>query len=185
MVAEAQGKSYWSERGSCSSGVEPAHIVSRGAGGGRFDIVPLCSAHHAEQHAVGIDTFARLHSLDLRAEADRVALGHASPLGIRGLAERWAFWQGDVDRADPHSLFPRLSTYEHDALMGWVRRRMDEQKEHAAWTTVELAGDSVTVYSRRALAYVVGLHLGGDFECGPEDSPGLAWTLCEAAGWPS
>ena len=49
---------------------DPAHVRSRGAGGTAADIVPLCRAHHSEQHAVGVRTFSERHGLDLRAEAD-------------------------------------------------------------------------------------------------------------------
>ena len=52
---------------------ENAHVRSRGAGGGAADIVPLCMAHHREQHDVGIATFQERHSIDLAAEAARVA----------------------------------------------------------------------------------------------------------------
>ena len=71
------------------SPVDPAHVRSRGAGGhawieGSLDvhgvpfpirvgnIVPLCRAHHTEQHASGIRTFERAHRLDLAAEAERI-----------------------------------------------------------------------------------------------------------------
>lgn len=49
---------------------DPAHVKSRGAGGTAADIVPLCRAHHMEQHAIGVTTFGRRHALDLRAEAE-------------------------------------------------------------------------------------------------------------------
>lgn len=44
---------------------EVAHIRSRGAGGKAADTVPLCKTHHAEQHAVGVKTFAAKYELDL------------------------------------------------------------------------------------------------------------------------
>ena len=52
---------------------ENAHVRSRGAGGGAADIVPLCMAHHREQHDTGIETFEVRYSIDLAAEAARVA----------------------------------------------------------------------------------------------------------------
>ena len=48
-----------------------AHARSRGAGGGAEDIVPLCMAHHREQHDVGIATFEERYSIDLQKEARR------------------------------------------------------------------------------------------------------------------
>ena len=43
---------------------------SRGAGGKAADIVPLCSAHHHEQHVIGRRSFEALHKVNLRALAD-------------------------------------------------------------------------------------------------------------------
>jgi hypothetical protein len=100
--------------GCCMGPSEPAHVKSRGAGGGRFDIVPLCHAHHREQHSRGIRTFAKLYGLDLRLEADRVALEHSEPLGLRGVAARW----GTAGERP-------LDSYEHAALLGWARRWSD------------------------------------------------------------
>ena len=52
-------------------GSEPAHIKSRGAGGtDAANIVPLCRHHHTEQHAMGIKSFQRKYSIDLRALAN-------------------------------------------------------------------------------------------------------------------
>ena len=48
-----------------------AHARGRGAGGGAEDIVPLCMAHHREQHDVGIATFEERYSIDLQKEARR------------------------------------------------------------------------------------------------------------------
>lgn len=45
--------------------IEPAHVKSRGAGGTSVDLVPICSVHHNEQHAVGISTFENRHDIDL------------------------------------------------------------------------------------------------------------------------
>lgn len=57
----------------CWGPIEAAHVRSRGAGGTKRDLVPLCSAHHREQHDQGTKTFAARHGLDLRAAADRLA----------------------------------------------------------------------------------------------------------------
>lgn len=54
---------------------EVAHVKSRGAGGTAADTVPLCggpNGHHAQQHRVGIETFQRIHGLDLQEEARKV-----------------------------------------------------------------------------------------------------------------
>ncbi len=57
----------------CWGPIEAAHVRSRGAGGTRRDLVPLCSKHHREQHDTGIKTFAARHGIDLHAAADRLA----------------------------------------------------------------------------------------------------------------
>ena len=93
-----------------AGGSDPAHVVSVGAGGCRFDIIPLCMFHHAEQHRIGVGSFEALHRLDMRAMADTIAIGHASPLGLMGLADRWEY-----DRDS-------LETYELGALLGWLGR---------------------------------------------------------------
>lgn len=58
----------------CKGQVEAAHVRSRGAGGDRRDLVPLCSGHHREQHQRGLPTFCTTHKLDLRAAAARIAV---------------------------------------------------------------------------------------------------------------
>jgi hypothetical protein len=132
---------------------DPAHVTSRGAGGGRFDLVPLSPALHRQQHLVGVDSFAGCYRLDLRAEADRVALAHPLPLGLRGVALRWVKerlrWRRaqaaarDLVRSDGAELVAvcrlvdeilaievlgawtdeALTDYEAEALFGYVRRR--------------------------------------------------------------
>src|SRR5690606_40837693 len=61
----------------CSdTGVQAAHVIARGMGavkGGRFDLVPLCSAHHREAGEAGTSqraAFEQRYGLDLRDEAD-------------------------------------------------------------------------------------------------------------------
>lgn len=39
----------------CSGPIEAAHVRSRGAGGTRRDLVPLCSKHHEEQHRLAVE----------------------------------------------------------------------------------------------------------------------------------
>lgn len=56
--------------------IEAAHVVSRGAGGGPEDIVPLCRTHHREQHDSGIRTFEDRYELDLDIEAGLVWQGY-------------------------------------------------------------------------------------------------------------
>ena len=65
----------------CFGPIEAAHVKSRGAGGDRRSLVPLCRAHHSESHSYGIETFGRLYGLDLHAEAERIA----SQLDAEGL----------------------------------------------------------------------------------------------------
>jgi hypothetical protein len=51
---------------------ENAHIRSRAAGGTWQDIVPLCRAHHREQHDIGLATFQERHAINLRLIADQI-----------------------------------------------------------------------------------------------------------------
>jgi hypothetical protein len=80
----------------CLGPTHVAHVTARGRGGckgGRFDVVPLCARHHEHAGEAGTSQradFEELYTLDLRAEADAIALAHSEPLGIRGLARRWA-----------------------------------------------------------------------------------------------
>jgi hypothetical protein len=57
-------------RAGCNGPVEAAHTKSRGAGGKSKHLIPLCRAHHTEQHLLGIKTFAMKHGLDLKHEAE-------------------------------------------------------------------------------------------------------------------
>lgn len=59
--------------GRCLGRIEAAHARSRGAGGDRHHLVPLCTGHHREQHDHGVQTFARKHGLDLLTHAHRIA----------------------------------------------------------------------------------------------------------------
>ncbi len=178
---------------------EPAHVKSRGAGGGRFDIVPLCHAHHREQHSRGVRTFAKIYGLDLRAEADRIALEHSEPLGIRGLFRRWAVGDGHLitttaeewtvaeamaDRggADYQGtatgegrpgawLVAPLSGYELDALLGWVRRSLERSP----------AGKAARQLGQREHEIRGAMLLDLDLPLSINDLGALA----NAAGWPS
>ncbi len=58
---------------SCWGPIECAHVVSRGAGGDYKSIVPLCTLHHKNQHAMGIRSFEETIGRDLTAEAERIA----------------------------------------------------------------------------------------------------------------
>ena len=49
----------------CARTSEPAHVLSRGAGGKDDQCVPLCRRHHEEQHARGIESFQERHGLSL------------------------------------------------------------------------------------------------------------------------
>lgn len=57
----------------CVPKIDAAHVKSRGAGGDRRSLVPLCRFHHDQQHLVGIVTFQHMHGLNLYAEAERIA----------------------------------------------------------------------------------------------------------------
>lgn len=57
---------HLARRGRCRGVVEACHVKSKGAGGGdRGNLLPLCTAHHREQHDRGIATFAQRYGLDL------------------------------------------------------------------------------------------------------------------------
>jgi hypothetical protein len=74
-------------------------------------LVPLCGLHHAqsgEARTTQRAAFERHHKISLRAEADRIALEHPKPLGLRGLAAKW----------------PDVQRYDRDALVGWTRRHL-------------------------------------------------------------
>lgn len=55
---------------------DPAHVLSRGAGGKDSDVVPLCSGprgHHREQHDIGIRSFETKHNIVLEVVAAELA----------------------------------------------------------------------------------------------------------------
>jgi len=146
----------------------PAHVVSVGAGGGRFDIIPLSWDTHAEQHQTGILTFAAKYGIDLRAQADRVALSHEYPLGMRGLARRWT-----TARTIGNTFEQDLDDYEREALLGWVRRRME------FWW--KPCGNGHRTLIRAAIECDLFEDTDDiDFDLGV-----AIVALCELAGWPS
>jgi hypothetical protein len=56
---------------SCSDRIEAAHVRVGTDGGmgvkpGDNWVLPLCSAHHAQQHALGETTFAALHKINMK-----------------------------------------------------------------------------------------------------------------------
>lgn len=129
----------------CCGIVAAAHVTARGMGaskGGRVDLVPLCHVHHEEAGEARSPfraAFEQRYGLDLRAEADRIALEHPRPLGIRGLADRWAQWRyywtvrqahesGDGPQPNAPEVAP-LDAYETAALLGWVRREIAREVE--------------------------------------------------------
>ena len=59
-----------------------AHVRSRGAGGkDEGNTIPLCRAHHQQQHTVGVVTFAARHGLNLRNAALRYVNLYAQAVG--------------------------------------------------------------------------------------------------------
>lgn len=136
----------------CRGSVQAAHVTARGMGaskGGRFDIVPLCDAHHRE---AGEDrtsqrrVFEACYGLDLRRIADRIAVHHPLPLGIRGLAFRFLssgqvstatgrhhekdlrrFAELGLAKSDGNGfwLVKQLDGYERSALLWWTRRHVE------------------------------------------------------------
>lgn len=58
---------------------DPAHVKSRGAGGrDRGNTVPLCRAHHTEQHTIGIKSFELQYNLSLKTEAKRIGKAYVA-----------------------------------------------------------------------------------------------------------
>ena len=161
-------------------GSEPAHIISRGASGGRFDIIPLCAHHHAEQHQHGVKTFAAKYGLDLRAEADLVALEHERPLGIRGLADRWAWWQRSDELVYGEARPEPLDAYETDALRGWLSRRFIAIA-HGHGRLLPGVGWQHIEHAAPGLALDLAAAIEGDLDI----SEAAAAALCEWAWGPS
>jgi len=149
---------------------DPAHVLSVGAGGGPFDLVPMCRKAHGAQHLGGIETMGELYGLDLRALADEIALSHEPPLGLRGAAEYWLARQHEAGLEWPSNVGDPI--FDHaEALDRWVRRRL-----------VQLAAEG---RDREAMAHAIMLELGGSFHSDPHGAPHDARLLCETAGWPS
>lgn len=65
----------------CGGKMEAAHAKSRGAGGDRRHLVPLCSLAHREQHDRGVATFQQKYGVNLLEESTRIA----TELDIQGL----------------------------------------------------------------------------------------------------
>lgn len=65
----------------CFGPIDPHHVVSRGAGGGDEQVVPLCRHHHDALHGMGRESFEREYRKDLDATAE--ALWEQSPHGKR------------------------------------------------------------------------------------------------------
>lgn len=53
----------------CYGRMEAHHVVSRGAGGGDEQVVPLCAHAHGDGHLRGWETFAKEFGVDLPAIA--------------------------------------------------------------------------------------------------------------------
>ncbi len=69
----------------CSGKMEAHHVVSRGAGGGDEQVVPLCAGAHYDGHLRGWETFAKDFGVDLTAIA--AEFWKQSPHGVRYRAE--------------------------------------------------------------------------------------------------
>ena len=66
---------------SCEGKTEAHHVVSRGAGGGDEQVVPLCSKAHADGHRMGWETFQKRYRVDLASTA--ADMWKQSPAGKR------------------------------------------------------------------------------------------------------
>lgn len=151
---------------SCRGPVQAAHVTARGSGGakgGRFDLVPLCAHHHREAGEANRpgetgetqrDRFEARYRLDLRLEADRIALEHPGSLGLIPLALQW---HARLLVGKPVDIGP----YERSALLGWTRRTMERSPAttRMGWT-----------WAVRDTLRIVGEL--------------TAWDICDAAGWP-
>lgn len=49
----------------CEGRIEAHHVTTRGAGGGDEQVVSLCSLAHANVHALGRESFAKVYGVDL------------------------------------------------------------------------------------------------------------------------
>jgi hypothetical protein len=166
----------------CSGNILAAHVRPRGMGsrnGGRFDLAPMCAAHHdgaGERSGSKREAFSRLYIIDLRAVADGIALGHEPPLGIRGLAAKFA---------DRHAAqLPHLVGYDLAALFAWVRRAVranidDQRADESPWERAHPDSDDDRHEAAVHVAHELGLVDSRQF---PSE---VANTLCELAGWPS
>lgn len=63
----------------CGRPGDACHVHTRRNGGDRRNLVPLCRAHHREQHTIGIVSFARRYNLNLAASADEFDRRYHSP----------------------------------------------------------------------------------------------------------
>ena len=49
----------------CFLKADAHHLVSRGAGGNDYQVIPLCRHHHSELHQTGMDRFQAKYQLNL------------------------------------------------------------------------------------------------------------------------
>lgn len=59
----------------CHGMIQASHVISRGAGGRAWDMVPLCVRHHHEQHSGGFGYIAERYGItkdELRGVARRL-----------------------------------------------------------------------------------------------------------------
>ena len=96
----------------------------------------------------------------------------------RELAKRWAWWQGEAERRDPHKLFPALDDTDRERLFAWVRERMESKR--LRWVALGQA----SLLDEWEFADCIAVELRGDFVDDEAPTP-QAHALCEAAGWPS
>lgn len=131
----------------------------------------------------------------------------------RGLAARWAAYEDasmlvrDEASEMGWSVAVELSDAELAELLGWVRAEMEREVDrraaacshaHAHCDTVicrrdvherppcdACGDDGLADDDREALAHAIMTKLGWETLGGdPHGEHGLAWLLCEAAGWP-
>lgn len=118
----------------------------------------------------------------------------------RGLVQRWARGAGcfDVADLDKWERAEELEREDLQALLGWVReemaseverrksRRLDAERAGAGYPANTLWGvDGLEDGDREALAHHIMQAIGCEaLGSDPHGEHGLAWTLCELAGWP-
>lgn len=117
------------EYADCSGLIEAFDVAGDGL---PTDRVPLCRCHAREAGEAGSverERFEVTNWIDLREAADRIAVMHSEPVGIRGLATRFA--HDDEFDAEHLDAWERndLDVVEVATLLAWVSREIQREIE--------------------------------------------------------